>query len=399
MKRPHSRMSGMTLVELMVAMTIGLMLTLAVTSLLITSESRKRVTTSTNDADQTGAYSFYELDRVIRGAGSAVADSAYPTDRGVLGCHLNAGSVLPRTAAFPTPFGNVLSGATSTLKLAPLLIAKNASQDASSDVIVVMSGSGAAGGVPRQITSAGSSTTLRLDNVVSFAANDVALVSQSGLADCLMEQISAVGTNQLSLGGTYYTTTASTTNISSLAASTASYVTPIGNTGANNLQFMMFGVGTDQVLYSFDFLQMNGVASQKMADGVYALFALYGVDTNGDAVQDTWVDPSGTYSLTNVMASTATMRKIVSVRIALIVRSNSYEGHASDDSDPAKVALFTTPTSVDYFNTLTDGTGTPLPALKRTLTFTTDQRHYRWRVFEFTVPLRNMLILAGAAAS
>ena len=40
----------MTLVELLVAMTIGLGITLAVTSVLIASENHKRTTTSTNDA-------------------------------------------------------------------------------------------------------------------------------------------------------------------------------------------------------------------------------------------------------------------------------------------------------------------------------------------------------------
>ena len=47
---------GMTLVELLVAMAIGLGITLAVTSLLIMGENHKRTTTSTNDAEQTGVF-------------------------------------------------------------------------------------------------------------------------------------------------------------------------------------------------------------------------------------------------------------------------------------------------------------------------------------------------------
>jgi type IV pilus assembly protein PilW len=94
------KQKGMTLVELMVAMTIGLGITLAISSVLIASENHKRVTTSTNDAQQTGSYGYYALDRALRGAGSAIAGSAFPSDVGVMGCHLNvtnsSGTILPR---------------------------------------------------------------------------------------------------------------------------------------------------------------------------------------------------------------------------------------------------------------------------------------------------------------
>jgi type IV pilus assembly protein PilW len=44
------KQTGMTLIELMVAMVIGLGITLAISSVLIASENHKRTTTSTNDA-------------------------------------------------------------------------------------------------------------------------------------------------------------------------------------------------------------------------------------------------------------------------------------------------------------------------------------------------------------
>src|ERR1700704_829651 len=102
---------GMTLIELMVAMTIGLGITLAITSVLIASENHKRTTTSTNDAQQTGSYAYYALDKALRGAGSSIAESAFPTDVGILGCHLNATPILPHAGAFPAPFAGFLGGA------------------------------------------------------------------------------------------------------------------------------------------------------------------------------------------------------------------------------------------------------------------------------------------------
>ena len=214
----------MTLVELMVAVTIGLGITLAISSLMIASENHKRVTTSTNDAQQTGTFSYYALDKVIRGAGSAIAESAFPSDVGVLGCHLNAvttaGTIFPRGSAFPVPFTGFLAGVTNTLNIAPVLIGQNQSQGGS-DVLMVMGGSGSAGGVSRQITGGGNATTATLDNTVGFAAGDLILVSQSGVTDCLLQQVASITTPSLNLGGTYYTATGGTTNMATLAASTS----------------------------------------------------------------------------------------------------------------------------------------------------------------------------------
>ena len=45
------------------------------------------------------------------------------------------------------------------------------------------------------------------------------------------------------------------------------------------------------------------------------------------------------------------------------------------------------------FNGLVNGGGT---SLQQTVNLSANDQHYRYRVFEFTVPLRNMLVLAGA---
>jgi type IV pilus assembly protein PilW len=371
---------GMTLVELMVAMVIGLGITLAISSVLIASENHKRTTTSTNDAQQTGSYGFYALDKALRGAGSGIAESAFPTDVGVLGCHLNAGAIFPRATPFPQPFANFLLGVTNPLNVTPVLIGKNQSQDGVSDVIMVMGGSGSAGGVSRQITGGGNATTTTLDNTVGFAHNDLLLVSQSGVADCLMEQVDTFVTPTLTLAGTYYTATGGTTTMATLAGNTASYVTPIGNATANSVQFMLFGVDNNRTLYSYDLLQnLNLVggagvdSAQAIADGVVQMNALYGIDTNGDGIQDAWTAPDATtvpaWDINTVMTTPVQMKQIISVRIALVVRGENYD-------------------------TTRDAAGT---SLKQQINLNATDRQFRYRIFEFTVPLRNMLLLAGGA--
>jgi type IV pilus assembly protein PilW len=392
---------GMTLVELMVAMVIGLGITLAISSVLIASENHKRATTSTNDAQQTGTYGYHALDRALRGAGSAIAESAFPTDVGVLGCHLHAGTaaILPRTTPYPVPFGGFLGGVTDPLIVAPLLIGKNQSQDGVSDVIMVMSGSGSAGGVSRQITGGGDAVSATLDNTVGFAHNDLVLVSQGGVTDCLLEQVDTFLAPTLTLAGTYYTATGGTTNMASLAGSTSSYITPLGNADANNVQFTLFGIDNNHTLYSYDLLRnlqlvglTGGDVAQAVADGIVQMNAIYGIDTNGDGKQDTWAGPGevGAWDINTVKLSPTKMKQIVSVRIALVVRGEYYDTKRDAAGNPIAV----TPPTLTIFNGLTDSVTTN--SLQQTINLNATDQQFRYRVFEFTVPLRNMLLLAGA---
>jgi type IV pilus assembly protein PilW len=393
---------GMTLVELMVAMVIGLGITLAISSVLIASENHKRTTTSTNDAQQTGSYAYHALDRALRGAGSGIAESAFPTDVGVLGCHLSvgaAGAIFPRGAPFPTPFAAF--PLTNPLIVAPLLIGRNQSQDGVSDVIMVMSGSGSAGGVSRQITGGGNATTATLDNTVGFAHDDLLLVSQSGVPDCLLEQVDTFPTPTLNLAsaGVYYTPTGGGTSMATLAGSTSSFITPLGNADANNVQFMLYGVDSNHTLFSYDLLRnlqlvglTGGDVAQAIADGVVQMNAIYGIDTNGDGKQDTWAGPGeiGAWDLNTVKLSPTKMKQIVSVRIALVVRGEYYDTKRDTAGNPVPV----TPPTLTIFSGLTDST--TAVSLQQTINLSATDQQFRYRVFEFTIPLRNMLLLAGA---
>jgi len=387
------RQQGVTLIELMVAVIIGLLVTLAVTSLLIFGESSKRSTTATNDMGQTGAYAAYVLDRAVRTAGSGFTQSW--TLAGAFGCLLNATlpgtPSLPRSPAFPAPFATAFLGGASgsaNLRVAPVLIGKSQS-DAGSDVLVVMGGTAAAGDVPRLILSSGKSTSiLRLDSTVGLAEGDLGLVSASGTTDCLLEQVHAStafadssGNDALPLGSTYYTASGASTSLSTLAASGSAYFTPLGNVSAGNTQFQMFGVGSNNTLYSYDLLMANGTdASQAVADGVSEMHALYGLDTNSDGVLDTWVDPGATgYDIATMMATPATARQVVAIRIALVLRSANPE-RANDNGE------LPSPASLTLFSDLST-------SLQQTISFSTSEQHFRHRVVESTIPLRNVLLL------
>jgi type IV pilus assembly protein PilW len=164
-------------------------------------------------------------------------------------------------------------------------------------------------------------------------------------------------------------------------------VTPLGNAAINNVQFTLFGVDTTHTLYSYDLLQNQALvtgatdAATPIADGVYQMHAIYGIDTNGNGTQDAWAGPADTgYDINTVMTTPATMESIVAVRISLLVRGEYYDKNV------------VSPASLTLFNGLTNAGGT---SLAQVVNLSATDQHYRYRLFEFTVPVRNMILLAG----
>ncbi|MGJ7567093.1 PilW family protein [Variovorax sp. GB1R11] len=384
--RRAMRERGLTLIELLVAMVIALVVTLAVTSAVTFGESTKRTTTSVNDMNQSGSYSAYLLDRAIRSAGSGFTQS---WDLGVFGCKLQAkyknGAILPRTTVFPAPFEKFLGNATDVadLRMAPVLIGKGQSSDGKSDVLMVMGGNAGAGDVPRPIISAGASDKIiRLDNTVQLKQNDIALVSQVGSTDCLLEQVEASfvdsQNNELvTLDGNYYTAGVGTT-LTSLAASGSAYLTPLGNGTAGNVQFQLFGIGANNTLVSYDLLRADGTDDTRtLADGVMEMHAVYGLDTNTDGKIDKWTPPDASgFDIKTLMKDPKLSRQVVAVRVGLILRSPTLE------RDPVSLTI------PAMFGDIAD-TGVKRDAV----TLKDDDQRYRYRVVEFTIPLRNILLL------
>ncbi|MDN8614259.1 PilW family protein [Variovorax ginsengisoli] len=381
------------MIELMVAVVIGLVVTLAVTSAVIFGEAQKRTTTSTNDMGQSGAYGAYLLDRATRSAGSGFTQS---WDLGIFGCKLNASrantAILPRPTAFPVPFQGFLGGAagSANLRVSPVLIGAGQGIDGSSDVIAVMGGNGAAGAVPRAIRSINTDIdTLRLDNTIGLANGDMALVSQAGSNDCFLEQVNGansvlatVNNDVLLLGGTYFK--AGNSALGTMADSGAAYFTPLGNIAANDLQFQLFAVGANRTLFSYDLLKSNGSDDpQAIVEGVVQMNALYGMVNPTTGAFTGWVAPSKTpgdpYYIDTVMTTPLTARSIAAVRIALVMRSSQQE---KADPGGQKVA----PAGFTLFGDLAE-------SLHKSVVISDENQNYRHRVVEFTIPLRNILLL------
>lgn len=390
-RRAAATQRGATLVELMVAILIAMIMTLAIFSVLATSEGRKRSLTSVNDINQAGNVALYQLDRAIRSAGTGfnqTANYAY-------GCELLAYSntlgtqLLPRTTALPSPFDALNPGTANMFRLAPVLIVQDGAQPAeppdapSSDALIVMAGSAGFGESPMQVESAASANQLSLPNTVGYRANDLLLLAEKqpagsgGPLPCMVTQASAgtvTGTaTSLPLAGNYHPT-ASIDGRALTDYSDLTFVAGLGQTPS----LQVLGVGDHDVLYGYDLLQIATPPLRAQAEGVYVLRALYGLDTNGDNAVDTWARPTGNYSPASLgdgsVAASERLRQIKAIRLGLVMRTSLPE---RDEVAPAALTLFPDADA----------------GLPYQVDLTGDARRFRYRTLDTTIPLRNNLIL------
>lgn len=387
MRRPQR---GTTLIELMIALAIGLVLSLALFSVMSIFEGRRRTVGSGADLDQAGSVAMFQIDRWVRSAGTGFAQGSSYT----YGCKLFASKagtqILPATAALPAPFGSVNPGATGVFRLAPVLIlsgqtAPNVSvaglSTATSDALVVMSTGNENAQLPLLFDAPATISGVTVKNALAFASGDLALLADQqpaaggGVAPCMVTQIGTGGgaTTTMPLSGTYYASTVGTQNVTGY--STTGAILDLGNTTTLAPSFQVIGVGDNDTLYSYDLLQLVATPLQTQADNVFEMHALYGVDTNGDGKIDSWVKAdSGNYSAASLgdgsQAAALRLKNIRAIRVGLILRTSLPE------KDTVKAA-----TTLNLFTDLTGMT------FSRSLA--ASEQFYRYRTIEQTIPVRN----------
>jgi type IV pilus assembly protein PilW len=413
------RITGFTLIELMVALVVGMVVVLSVVAVQKAFENQRRTTTSGNDVDNAGAYALSQIDDLVRPAGSGFTQAYSQT----FGCALSAtsggGAVLPQ-ATFPAPFTNVM-GAIGTLRMAPVLIipgntaVANLNQgNGSSDVLMVMSGAGTEANIQTLFTGPAAATTLTVQSAAGFNPGDLLLVMDTpgttGPAPCWIEQVAAgaiaSGATTLNLGGTYYSSAAVQAPPAGVSVNGAAV--PIGNyTNVNYPSFELIGVNQGNQLYAYDLLQLQGTTALPIGDSVMELHARYGTATAG-GVCCTWVDPGAAgspYSAANLMSGTfaasALLNQIKAVRVGLILKSPLLENMVKASATTythvttGPLTLFSDlGAALTYTRTLdspnADGC-TVAPSAANTPVVGCE-KDYRYRTLELTIPLRNTII-------
>ncbi len=376
---------GMSLVEILVAVAIGLIGILIITQAYLSSDNFNRSTLGATGAQTNGTIALFTVQRDLRMAGYGLADSR------ALGC----GTI---NWYYDPNYSGSLGGTLRNLTLAPVVINLPPHTAGTPDTLTIMYSSDANRMVPSTLTKPmpNSSAELNVDGTAGFTVGDkVLLVSGTAPVVCTLEQITTIQTSAAKIqhnpggsapynpsgGGLFpaYGTNSLVFNLGNPIVHIYSVVKtdPTCTSGCQGSLRL-----TDNVLQS-----ATGGTPYDLLDGIVDLKAQYGKDNgvnNGTVSNTTYVANDGiidSYDSTTP-ATGAEWQQVIAVRLAVLARVGSYERPATPGGNCAAT------TAIPVWSG--SGSGSAFSAIDVT-TATSQDRCYRYRVFETVVPLRNMI--------
>lgn len=350
------RQLGLSLVEVMVAVVIGLIGILIITQAYITSDNFNRSTLGEGGAQMNGLVALYSMERDVRMAGWGINNS------GALGC----GNIF--WYYDPSYSSNIGGGTLPNITLAPVVITVDTVTPANPDRITIMYSSEGERILPTSIASFNAaSSEVSVDGTDGFSVGDLVLLVNAG--GCTLGKITQVQTVaqklQLNPGasGPY--------NPPAWGSFPTGYASGDSILNLGNPVLRTFLIGSGKLRVSETLLSAGASTPTDLVDSIVDLRALYGKDTDANNIVDTYNNVTPTTS--------AQWLQVLSVKIGILARIGNYEkpgGLAGSNCDATMVA----PTWA--------GGGFPAVDIA---TVTSQDRCYRYRVFETTVPLRNMI--------
>jgi type IV pilus assembly protein PilW len=373
-----ARQQGFTLIELMVGMALGLITTVIIAQVIITSDSNRQTTTTGNDAQVNGALALYTLSREVQGAGYGLISHTAG-----LGCPIRAkfGAAGELDNLLLTPVTIVNQG--GVLRLRTLTSGRN-----SFSVPMTMKAGHAQGASSFTVNAAmgvsNGDVMIAVPNVWSRA--DDALWQDEDQW-CTAFQVAAGGALALTDTAIPHVPTASSWNpevadtlMPSDGYASGSYLVHLGSFVLREFWLQ----GENLVMRE---LQANGTwgAEQTVATGIVAMQALYGKDTS--ATKDGIVDAYNT----DAPSSADDWSRVLTVRVALVARSATREREAVTTADPSW--------DVGKAAAVAGASACADDAERECLTLAaprankddTEWQHYRYKVYDTVVPLRNIL--------
>ena len=366
---------GVTLIELMIGLALGLIASLAIFSTISSFEAQRRTTASGMDMQQNGLMALYSIDQDIRMAGFGLIDSS--TTPGSMPCSkINA------------------YGTNSVWNSAPVVIANNAS--AGNDIITVNRLNSDTGGIVTGGKAAGlaanmnsGDTSISVDTSEALHTNDFILVSQANL-DCSLFKVSAIPSATSvtvvnvanAIGNTTQTPTFPAAGYSAAAsavvadlgpASSASAANTFGST--NPATTPTFATTKYQINTNLDLIRTedNGTTWNTVASDIVAIAAQYGVANAGSPTVNCWTDATGTACSGSNWANPppADVRRIKAIQVAIVARSNQPAGSCTASTQPTTWAGIT----ANLSGIANWGWG----------------GCYRYKVYQTIIPIRNVI--------
>ena len=348
---------GFSLVEILVALAIGLLTTLVIMQVFSGFEGGKRTVTAASGAQTNGSIALYTLTRDLQMAGFGLI----PVTNSALECTTSA-TTWDATRNEPT-VDHDNNPVTPPIGIIPVIITDGGAGPGASDTITIRSGQSPMGGVPTKIL-APAGNVLTVENSLACQANDIAILING--SSCSMTRVAASSPPQ---------PTTSITVANGLGATTDAQISCVG--------------AWDETVYRTNngVLERNGIP---LIDGIVSLQAQYGISAtpgNNQIIQ--WVNASDAGWST---PSVADRNRIKAVRIAVTARSTEFDSNEVTAAQGCNGVATALACAWDE-NSAAPQNPSPAPAID--VSNDPDWRHYRYRTFETIVPLRNVVWSAG----
>lgn len=383
---PRRTQRGMTIVELMVAMVISLIGTVVIFQVFALNEGIRRETTNGADTQTSGLVALTTMERDLRMAGFGFNDET------LVGCTVTMYDTKRTPNDVPT------------FQLVPVRITSNAGT--TPDVLQVTYGTPSSAparvAVTLPVDPAASTAPITPDRVYGFNAGDVGLLWESG-SNCTTLEVTGLTASQIEhVSGNYFnpiTGQNETARFNKPGGHGNAYAGTAGGTQISNLGqtpvMNEYTVRNDEADLSENYqLTVNNSLAEvpavvPVAEQIVNFKAEYGLDdgnANGTVpVRDLVADDG----IVDRYTTDAPMnwRQVIAVRLAIVTRSLQPEKPDTSTGDCNITADWG---DAAYPIVWARGPDTPegRPIDVRTQS---DWRCYRYRVFESTVPLRNML--------
>jgi type IV pilus assembly protein PilW len=379
MRRPHfpPAARGFSIVELMVAVTVGMLAIMFATRLIVSSEQNKSIGLGSSDQMQNGMLALFSITEDATQAGWGMNDDL------IAGCN----TVFSDTAGYALPAAD--RGGVSVTPLAAVVIRNNAN---GSDELSLNTGSSPSGvgSVKVSDTYAGADT-LRISTAAPFGFlkdDAIIVVPEPRGGDCALAQLTA---DPLGAVLTFTALPEARYNRNTLGAAFGANLARVYNLGpARNLALHTWSVQNGVLMLRASNLAGAMAARSTVVEGIVALKAQYGFATGafnpatGMQVaqwSNTMINADGDA----VTGSAGDYQQVAAIRVAVVARSKVPEkpaanGQCSATTDKPVVFSSASPASV---------TAVPVTVEVAQAGDTISWKCYRYRVFETIIPIRN----------
>lgn len=373
---------GMTLIELMVALLLGLVTTYFISQVFAVAEGYKRTATFGTDAQVNGQVAIHTLRRHVMGSGYGVVSAP-----SVLGCPIY-GEFGTGGSTSPTP----------AMSLVPVVVTAATSASAPSDTVSVLTSTKSSFAAPMLVKDPHLSTESAAFTMESgthgVKVDDTVIVVPKGWTSadkCLLftvKEDSSVPATTLSKAKIPHVAAPGASSWN--AASPTAW--PAGGFPGQSLVLNFGTIRRMEFTVSGDAFQVvtwtaQGIgAAEQLNSGIVLLKALYGRDTDADGTVDTYD--------TSTPTDNAGWRTVKALRFVVVARSGQRERDEVTAAAPtwnvgagAAVSYVGAPGDAA---TVCSATATtcelPLP-----LAHVSDWKHYRYKVFDTAVQVRNLM--------